>query len=54
MRDRLMAKKKREFVARKAEQATGSSKPERLHQITAADAAGILMDQRKELSSLPH
>jgi hypothetical protein len=52
--DRMMAKRKREFVARRAAQATGTTTPERWHQITAADAAGILMDQRRELSNLPH
>lgn len=54
LRDRMMAKKKRDFVARRAEQAIGSGKPEHWHQITAADAAGILMDQRRELSASQH
>ncbi|MBY3433203.1 hypothetical protein HFN89_03270 [Rhizobium laguerreae] len=54
LRDRRMAKAKHDFVTKKAEAATGGAKLERWHQITAEAAAGIRMDQRKELSTLSH
>jgi hypothetical protein len=52
--DRRNAMSKRKFLARTAEQATGTVTPDRWHPITAERAANIRMDQRKELSSLPN
>nr|WP_250807955.1 hypothetical protein [Neorhizobium tomejilense] len=50
MRDRRLARAKGKFVERRAKELIGSSTPEKWHGISSETAAGIKMDQRKELT----
>lgn len=50
MQDRRMARAKGKFVERRAKAVAGTATPEKWHGITAQEAAGIAMDQRRELA----